>query len=149
MATLAGATTSTTAHHAVLAPHEGSYVFTFKFDGMTRDYRLHVPPAAIYGQPLPLVLNLAGATQNGQLEELTSDMDPNADMNGYLVAYPDGTRISKVLTPDPVAKNAQYGWNAGQCCGLPVTRHINDVGFLLKVIATSPGGLRSTSAGST
>jgi dienelactone hydrolase len=56
-------------------------------------------------------------------------------MNGYLVAYPDGTRISKVLTPDPIAKNAQYGWNAGMCCGLPVTKKINDVGFLLKVIS--------------
>ena len=106
-----------------------------EFDGLTHDYRLHVPPAAATGKPLPLVLNLHGATQNAQLEEITTDMDPNADMNGYLVAYPDGTRISKVLTPDPVAKNAQYGWNAGQCCGLPVTKHINDVGFLLKVIA--------------
>ncbi len=121
--------------HPVLAPETGSYVFTLKFDGRTRDYRLHVPPAAAAGKPLPLVLNLHGATQNAQLEEITTDMDPNADQNGYLVAYPDGTRISKVLTPDPVAKNAQYGWNAGQCCGLPVTRHIDDVGFLLKVIA--------------
>ena len=121
--------------HPVLAPETGSYVFTLEFDGLTRDYRLHVPPAAATGKPLPLVLNLHGATQNAQLEEITTDMDPNADMNGYLVAYPDGTRISKVLTPDPVAKNAQYGWNAGRCCGLPVTKHINDVGFLLKVIA--------------
>ena len=121
--------------HPVLAPETGSYVFTLEFEGLTRDYRLHVPPAAAAGKPLPLVLNLHGATQNAQLEEITTDMDPNADMNGYLVAYPDGTRISKILTPDPVAKNAQYGWNAGQCCGLPVTKHINDVGFLLKVIA--------------
>jgi len=121
--------------HPVLAPESGSYVFTLTFDGMHRDYRLHVPPAAASGKPLPLVLNLHGATQNAQLEEITSDMDPNADMNGYLVAYPDGTRISKVLTPDPVAKNAQYGWNAGMCCGLPVTKHIDDVGFLLKVIS--------------
>ena len=123
------------APHPVLAPQSGSYVFTLTFDGTTRDYRLHVPPAAASGRPLPLVLNLHGATQNAQLEEITSDMDPNADMNGYLVAYPDGTRISKVLTPDPIAKNAQYGWNAGQCCGLPVTKHVNDVGFLLEVIA--------------
>ncbi|HVA09953.1 MAG TPA: PHB depolymerase family esterase, partial [Acidimicrobiales bacterium] len=120
---------------SVLAPESGSYVFTLTFDGMQRDYRLHVPPAASASQPLPLVLNLHGATQNAQLEEITSGMDPNSDQNGYLVAYPDGTRIAKVLTPDPVAKNAQYGWNAGQCCGLPVTKHINDVGFLLKVIA--------------
>jgi polyhydroxybutyrate depolymerase len=119
----------------VLASESGSYVFTLSFDGVQRDYRLHVPPAASSGQQLPLVLNLHGATQNAQLEEITSDMDPNADMNGYLVAYPDGTRIAKVLTPDPVAKNAQYGWNAGQCCGLPVTKHVDDVGFLLKVIA--------------
>jgi polyhydroxybutyrate depolymerase len=133
----AGSTSAatTTPSHPVLAPESGSYVFTLRFDGLTRDYRLHVPPAAAAGKPLPLVLNLHGATQNAQLEEITTDMDPNADMNGYLVAYPNGTRISKVLTPDPVAKNAQYGWNAGQCCGLPVTKHVDDVGFLLKVIA--------------
>ena len=128
-------TTTTTTTGSRLAPMSGSYVFTMTFGGRLRDYRLHVPPAAAGGQPLPLVLNLHGATQNAQLEEITSDMDPPADKNGYLVAYPDGTRISKVLTPDPVAKQAQYGWNAGQCCGLPVTRHINDVGFLLAVIA--------------
>jgi polyhydroxybutyrate depolymerase len=81
------------------------------------------------------VLNLAGATQNGVLEELQSGMDNSADQDGYLVAYPNGTRISTVLTPDPVAKQAQYGWNAGQCCGLPVTKKVDDVGFLLKVIS--------------
>jgi polyhydroxybutyrate depolymerase len=129
------AAAAATTHHAVLAPMGNSYLFTMRFDGVTRDYRLHVPPAAIYGQPLPLVLNLHGATQNAQLEEITSGMDPNADMNGYLVAYPDGTRISKVLTPDPVAKQAQYGWNAGMCCGLPVSTHQNSVGFLKAVIA--------------
>ena len=118
-----------------LAPKAGAYVFTLRYGGRERDYRLHVPPAAAGGRPLPLVLNLHGATQNAWLEEITSDMDPSADANGYLVAYPDGTRISKVLTPDPVAKQAQYGWNAGACCGLPVTRHIDDVGFLLRVIA--------------
>jgi polyhydroxybutyrate depolymerase len=113
----------------------GAYVFHLSFGGRARSYRLHVPPAAASGRALPLILNLHGATQNGLLEELTSQMDASSDRDGYLVAYPDGTRIATVLTPDPVAKQAQYGWNAGQCCGLPVTRHINDVGFLLKVIA--------------
>jgi predicted peptidase len=75
----ASAATATPAH-PVLAPESGSYVFTLTFDGMQRDYRLHVPPAAASGKPLPLVLNLHGATQNAQLEEITSDMDPNADM---------------------------------------------------------------------
>ncbi len=120
---------------SALAPMDGAYTFTLTFGGLHRDYRLHVPPAAASGRPLPLVLNLHGATQNGLLEEVQSDMDSSADQDGYLVAYPDGTRISKVLTPDPVAKQAQYGWNAGQCCGLPVTRHVDDVGFLERVIA--------------
>jgi polyhydroxybutyrate depolymerase len=133
--TVAGATPE----QAVLTPMDGSYIVHLTFGGLTRDYRLHVPPAAASDKPLPLVLNLHGATQNGQIEEATSAMDASADMDGYLVAYPDGTRISKVLTPDPVAKQAQYGWNAGQCCGLPVTRHINDVGFLLKVISSIAG----------
>jgi polyhydroxybutyrate depolymerase len=135
----ASSTTTTAAAtapaHPVLAPMSSSYVFNLTFDGRQRGYRIHVPPAAASGKPLPIVINMAGATQNGQIEELLSNMDANADENGYLVVYPDGTRISKVLTPDPVAKQAQYGWNAGECCGLPVTRKINDVGFLEKVIA--------------
>ncbi len=117
------------------APMNGSYVFHLTFGHRARSYLLHIPPAAAAGRPLPLVLNLAGATQNGLLEEFQSGMDSSSDKEGYLVAYPNGTRISTVLTPDPVARQAQYGWNAGQCCGLPVTRHVNDVGFLLKVVS--------------
>jgi polyhydroxybutyrate depolymerase len=132
-------TTTTTGRplsaHPLLAPISGSSVFNLSFDGRQRDYRLHVPPQATEGTPLPIVVNMAGATQNGQIEEILTQMDANADENGYLVVYPDGTRISKVLTPDPVAKQAQYGWNAGECCGLPVTRKIDDVGFVEKVIA--------------
>ena len=84
----------------------GTYAFHLTFDGLHRGYLLHVPPAAGSGKPLALVLNLHGATQNDWLEEITSGMNTSADQDGYLVAYPDGTRISKVLTPDPVAKQA-------------------------------------------
>ena len=93
-ATASAATTTTTtipSHHPVLAPMGNSYVFHLTYDGRLRDYRVHVPPAAIYGQPLPMVLNLHGATQSALLEEITSQMDPNADENGYLAVYPDGT----------------------------------------------------------
>jgi polyhydroxybutyrate depolymerase len=133
--TAVAATTTTTTPAATLAPMSGSYAFSLTFDGMARSYRVHVPPAAASGAPLPMVLNLHGDTQNGQLEELQTQMDSNADTNGYLVVYPNGTRVSKVLTPDPVAKQAQYGWNAGVCCALPAMKKINDVGFLARVIA--------------
>ncbi|MGD0380348.1 MAG: PHB depolymerase family esterase [Acidimicrobiales bacterium] len=128
-------TSSSGAPRPQLAPMSYSYSFTLTYGHRVRSYLLHVPPAAAGGKPLPLVLNLAGATQNGLLEELQTGMDNSADRDGYLVAYPNGTRISTVLTPDPVAKEAQYGWNAGQCCGLPVTEKVDDVGFLLKVIS--------------
>ena len=127
-------TSSSPVKHPVLAPKSFSYSFDITFGHRARSYLLHVPPAAANGKPLPLVLNLAGATQNGVLEELQSGMELRRQ-DGYLVAYPNGTRISTVLTPDPVAKQAQYGWNAGQCCGLPVTKKVDDVGFLLKVIS--------------
>ena len=118
-----------------LTARRDAYVFRLPFGGRTRDVRLHVPPAAATGRPLPLVLNLHGATQNGFLEEAQTGMDASSDRDGYLVAYPDGTRIATKLTPDPVAKDAQYGWNSGYCCGLPVTKHVDDVGFLLAVIS--------------
>ena len=120
-----------------LAARSGAYVFTLTSGGRTRDYRLHVPPAAAAGTALPLVLNLHGATQNGQIQELQTGMDASADKHGYLVAYPDGTRIATNLTPDPIAKDAQYGFDAGSCCGLPSENHIDDVDFLLAVISNA------------
>ena len=131
------AVTTTTAAPATkpLAPKSGAYVFRLTLDGRARDYRLHVPPSAAGGKPLPLVLNLHGATQNGEIEELQTGMDASADQSGYLVAYPNGTRIEAKLTPDPVAKQAQYGWNAGNCCGLPIQLHVDDVSFLLATIS--------------
>jgi polyhydroxybutyrate depolymerase len=133
----AGPTASATTP-AGLAPSGNAYnayTFHFPFGHRDRSYRLHVPPAALTGKPLPLILNLAGDTQNGFLQEIQSQMDTDSNKDGYLAAYPNGTRISTVLSPDPIAKQDQYGWDAGLCCGLPVAKHVNDVGFLLKVIA--------------
>jgi polyhydroxybutyrate depolymerase len=131
----ASTTTTTRVPVAPLAARADAYTYSFRSGGRTRDYRLHVPPAAAAGTPLPLILNLHGATQNAQLQEGQSGMDASSDRDGYLVAYPNGTRISKVLEPDPVAKDAQYGFNAGACCGeLPVGKKIDDVGFLVQVI---------------
>jgi len=112
-----------------------TYTFYLRSAGMKRSYRLHLPPAVPNEQGLPLVLSLHGATQNDWLQEATSGMDSSADKNDYLVAYPNGTKVSKVLTPDPVAGQEQYSWDAGVCCGLPVTRHIDDVAFLEQVIS--------------
>jgi polyhydroxybutyrate depolymerase len=125
---------------AVLAPMSGSYVFTLTVHGTHRSYRLHVPPAASSDKPMPLVLNLHGATQSGILQESYSQMDAASDHDGYLVAYPDGTKDTAT------SPSGQYSWDAGACCGLPVTKHVDDVAFLLDVIsdiaARTPVNLR-------
>ena len=118
-----------------LAARAAAYPFTIESGGRTRDYRLHVPPAAATGKPLPLVLNLHGATQNATLQEAQSGMDASSDRDGYLVAYPNGTRFAKDLTPDPIAGDAQYGFDAGACCGDPSAQHVDDVDFLRAVIS--------------
>ncbi len=112
-----------------LAPMTGSYVFELTFRGTVRDYRLHLPPAATDGKRLPLVLSLHGATQSAILQEGYSEMDAASDQDGYLVAYPDGT------TDTANSPSDLYSWDAGACCGLPVTNHVDDVGFLLDVIS--------------
>lgn len=111
-----------------LAPMSGAYEFHLRYGGLDRDYRLHVPPAAASGRRLPLVLNLHGSTQTAGVQEWYSQMDTTADRDGFLVAYPDGTRDTATSPP------GQYSWDAGRCCGLPVTDHVDDVGFLLDVI---------------
>ena len=117
-------------------PMDGAYTFTSRRSTglpVTTGSTCRRRPAS--GRRCPWSSTCTAPHRTGCWRSSRSGMDASADQNGYLVAYPDGTRIAKVLTPDPVAKQAQYGWNAGQCCGLPVTRHINDVGFLEKVIA--------------
>jgi hypothetical protein len=45
-AVVPSATTGAQTARSVLAPMSGSYEFKLTFDGLTRDYRVHVPPAA-------------------------------------------------------------------------------------------------------
>jgi polyhydroxybutyrate depolymerase len=105
-----------------------TYTFTLRYGGRSRTFLLHVPPQEAAGRPLPLVLNLHGASSTAIEEEGYTDMDPAADRDGFLVAYPNGTPLT------PGATNSD-GWDAGLCCRLPATSHVDDVGFLLAVIA--------------
>src|SRR6202041_2599400 len=72
-------TSSSGPPHPQLAPMSYSYSFALNYGHRDRSYLFHAPPAAASGKPLPLVLNLAGATQNGLLEELQTGMDNSAD----------------------------------------------------------------------
>ncbi|WP_433474080.1 alpha/beta hydrolase family esterase [Spirillospora sp. CA-142024] len=92
-----------------------------------REYLLHVPAKMADGKwedgkpadPPALVIALHGGLANmSQMEKLTG-FDKLSDEHGFLVAYPDGFMTT---------------WNAGDCCGAAKIGHIDDVGFLGKLI---------------
>jgi polyhydroxybutyrate depolymerase len=111
-----------TAGRANLAP--GNYIFTIKYDGANRSYRVHVPPQAVGGVPRAVVLNFHGAGSSGAQREKYSRMDIASDREGFIAVYPNGSGpFSFYLT-----------WNAGYCCGYAMTHQIDDVGFTLALI---------------
>ena len=87
-------------------------------DGRTRSYLLYIPDGLSSG-PYPLVLAFHGGGGQGKDQMRDSQMDVTADADGFLVAYPDGIGGT---------------WNAGTCCGIATTLHIDDVGFVSQLI---------------
>ena len=102
----------------------GDHTIEFEHDGRTRSALVRVPPAVSGGDPLPLVLNLHGGGSYGEGQRAFSGMDPVADAEGFVVAYPDGTGLlPHFLT-----------WNAGTCCGYALDHGVDDVGFLRALV---------------
>lgn len=90
-----------------------------EFEGVSRAYEIHIPPAYDGRTPLPLVLNFHGRGGNTSRQRMWTEMDATADARGYVVAYPEGLDES---------------WNAGVCCGTSAENEVDDVGFVRAVI---------------
>jgi polyhydroxybutyrate depolymerase len=57
-------------------------------------------------------------------------LDANADQNGFLVAYLNGTPVTRFLGDD------KLGWNAGGgCCGLSARKNVDDVFYIKGAVA--------------
>lgn len=94
--------------------------------GLDRTYRARLP-AGYDGSPRPLVIVLHGGFGSGQQIEMGSGMNPIADREGFVVAYPDG-----FVATTPIG--AVSSWNGGECCGPAQTQGVDDVGFLTAVV---------------
>jgi polyhydroxybutyrate depolymerase len=97
-------------------------VTTLQSGGLTRMYRVHVPPSYDPSFATPVVLNFHGYVEAAEAQIVLTDMNPHADANGYIVVYPSGTG----LVPS---------WNAGACCGDAMNFHVDDIGFIRAMIA--------------
>jgi len=94
--------------------------------GDEREYRLHVPPSGKGEARKPLVMVFHGGGQSGpRIEELIG-MDSVADREGFLVAYPTGTK----------GLLGGHTWNGGDCCGPAMRQNVDDVGFTRRIIDT-------------
>jgi len=107
-------------------------VTTENFNG--RDMLVYVPPNLPARGVRALVVVLHGGLGNasrieGGASEKGLKMDEVAEKNGFLVAYLNGTSVTRKFRAD------KLGWNAGGgCCGLPAENNVNDVGYISSAI---------------
>jgi polyhydroxybutyrate depolymerase len=88
--------------------------------GYDRTFHAYVP--AHRGASPALVVVLHGGFGSGAQAEAAYRWDALADRNGFLVLYPDGL---------------QRAWNAGDCCGQPRARNVDDVAFIEAAIGAT------------
>jgi len=107
----------------------GDYNFTIVHDGLSRQYRVHVPQRYSAATPTSLVLAFHGG--GGDMDHMATDkyygLISKADAAGFIVVFPNG--YSKLSS----GKFAT--WNAGNCCAGARDQNIDDVGFIRKIIA--------------
>jgi polyhydroxybutyrate depolymerase len=87
-------------------------------DGRARSYLLHLPPEP-KGRPLIIALHPLGS--NPMLMEAMTSFSPMSDREGFIVAYPEGTKSSDT---------GVRSWNAHFCCRDAVAEGVDDIGFL-------------------
>ncbi|MGA9796985.1 MAG: hypothetical protein WBQ17_15785 [Rhizomicrobium sp.] len=90
-----------------------------------RDMLVHVPPSP----PRALVVVLHGGLGNaerieGRMNERSMNLDALADKDGFIVAYLNGTPVTRMTGM------RAFGWNAGACCGMSAANRIDDVGYI-------------------
>lgn len=92
---------------------------SLQFGGLTRTYRLHVPPSYNKSKAVSLVLAFHGRGGTGEAMAKLSSLDEVSDRNNFIVCYPDGVGRS---------------WNAGHGTGPAERQQVDDVGFTSRLI---------------
>lgn len=91
--------------------------------GISRNFIVHLPTNYTIFRRYPTVLNLHGGAGNAEQHMNMCNMNVEADTQGFIVVYPNGT--------GPMGK---YTFNAEVCCGSAKKQNIDDVSFLSDVI---------------
>lgn len=92
-----------------------------EWGGTSRTFDLYRPPGLTGAAPLVVMMH--GGFGNSAQAERSYHWDAQADKadpGHFLVVYPDGRNRA---------------WNAGSCCGLPQQINVDDVGFIVAMVA--------------
>lgn len=74
-------------------------------------------------------LGNAQRIESGNSAEHGLNMDAVSEKGGFIVAYLNGTPVTRFLGAD------KLGWNAGGgCCGQPAEKNVDDVGYIKSAI---------------
>jgi len=107
---------------AVGAYTPGTTTAEITHDGVSRTFRVHVPPGYESDHASPLVFMFHGGGGSGrQFQMNSSRMDVVADRENFITVYPDGTGMIRT-------------WNGGGCCGAGVRNNVDDVGFVAALL---------------
>ncbi|HEX2905950.1 MAG TPA: alpha/beta fold hydrolase [Phototrophicaceae bacterium] len=122
---------SVSAQDAALTPGQ-THSLSLLHNNLERTYRVYVPKTyTTEGDPLPLIIAMHGASGTGEGIESYSGFDDLADMEGFVVAYPDGLyRI----------------WNDGREGDSRVPADLDDIGFISALIDDLTGKLKIDSS---
>ncbi len=105
----------------------------YKLNYQDRDMYIHVPKNLPPEGQRALVVALHGGLGNAERivakrSEHGLNLDDVADKYGFIVAYMNGTPVTKMLGSD------KRGWNAGQCCGQSAEKNIDDVAYISSAV---------------
>ena len=93
-----------------------------------RDMAVYVPSRLPPAGQRALIVVLHGGMGNAVQIQNYLGLDPLADTHGFVVAYLNGTQVMRAGTDN------MRGWNAGECCGMPASKNIDDVGYITGAI---------------
>ena len=105
----------------------GDYEFSLEHDGLTRTYKVHVPPQYDSRSPASAVIYVHGGGGNARSAYLDK-MDKTADKFGFILVIPEGT--GEVKFGELRASWNGGKWDMGECCG-----NADDVGFISAMIS--------------
>jgi len=123
-------------------PYEsGDFDFSVVHEGLTRKYRVHLPPGYDRTKKMPVVIYLHGG--GGSMRAAYRDrIDKASDKFGFILVVPAGTGLipDRLLTWNggewPKGKG---GFGTESCCGYAAKNNIDDVGFISKMIEEVKG----------